>query len=307
MTQQALMVGLGEVLWDLLPSGKVLGGAPANFAYMASVLGDRGIVASRVGSDRLGQETHQQFERIGLSTAYLQEDGQHRTGTAGVSIDSTGQPTFTIGESVAWDYLQWTTEWEQLAARADVICFGSLAQRTSISTATIDRFLRHSKPDALRIFDVNLRQAYYSTDVLNRSLKHANIVKLTDQELSVVASILRLKEADEGPLARSLLRVCGLELVCITRGARGSLMVSRDECVSHPGVAVKVVDSIGAGDAFTACLAHHFVRGHSLSEISGYANRFASWVATQVGATPALNPSQVQDLLRNAGVGGNPC
>jgi fructokinase len=301
MTEKAVMVGLGEVLWDLLPSGKVLGGAPTNFAYMASVLGDEGVVASRVGSDRMGHEAQQQLQRLGLSTSHLQRDSEYPTGTAGVSIDAAGQPTFVIGESVAWDYLQWTSEWEKLAAQAEVICFGSLAQRAQASFETIDRFLCHSRRDALRIFDVNLRQSFYSAEVLRRSLEHANIVKLTEQELAVIAASLGLKGANEKSLARSLIREYRLKLVCITRGAQGSLLVSKGECIGHPGVAVKVVDAVGAGDAFTACLAHHFVRGHSLGEIGGYANRFASWVATQVGATPVIKRFQVQQLLQNAG------
>jgi len=301
MTKQALMVGLGEVLWDFLPSGKLLGGAPTNFAYMACVLGDLGTVASRVGKDRLGQEARHQLEQLGLNTEYLQEDSHSRTGTAGVAIDSSGQPSFTIEESVAWDGLQWTPEWDELSARADVICFGSLAQRSEVSADTINRFLSNCKSGTLRIFDVNLRQSYYEKDVLNRSLRRANIVKLAEQELSIVAELLRLEGNSAELLARRLKHDFELELVCVTRGAHGSLMVSEHECVSHPGFAVKVVDSVGAGDAFTACLAHHFIRGHSLNEISEYANRFASWVATQIGATPAINPLQLQELLRRAG------
>jgi len=290
---------LGEILWDRLPSGPVLGGAPANFAYMASVLGDRGIVASRIGTDPLGGKTQQQLRHLCLTTDYLQQDAEHQTGTAEVSLDSMGQPTFTITESVAWDYFHWTNEWKQLAAQADVICYGSLAQRSALSAGTIDQFLHHSRPDALRIFDVNLRQSYYDAEILKRSLRYSDIAKLSDQELISVARSLRLKEADEAQLAGTLLQECELKLVCVTRGAHGSLLVSRDECVYHPGFPVNVVDSIGAGDAFTACLAHYFLRGHSLKEISGYANRFASWVATQTGATPPIQPQQVQDLLQN--------
>ena len=306
MTEQPLMVGLGEVLWDFLPSGKLLGGAPTNFAYMASVLGDRGVVASRVGNDNLGREAYDQLERLGLNTAYLQQDPLSPTGTAGVALDSFGQPTFSIQESVAWDRLQWTPEWQELAARADVICFGSLAQRSETSADTIDLFLSSCKPDALRIFDVNLRQSYYAQKILTRSLGHANIVKLAEQELIAVGSLLGLQGSSTKSLARQLRQIHEIELVCVTRGANGSLLVSEHECVSHPGFAVKVVDSVGAGDAFTACLAHHLVRGHSLSEISGYANRFASWVATQVGATPEVNPPKVMELLRDVGV-SKPC
>ena len=130
MTKPALMVGLGEVLWDILPSGKVLGGAPANFAYMTNVLGDEGIVASRIGNDELGREACRVMQSLGLNTAYVQRDNEHETGTAAVSIDPAGQPNFTIKELAAWDFLQWTAEWEDLSSRADVICFGSLAQRS---------------------------------------------------------------------------------------------------------------------------------------------------------------------------------
>src|SRR5678815_3015769 len=161
MTKPAIMIGLGEVLWDLLPSGKALGGAPANFAYMANVLGDRGIVASRVGNDEFGREARVIMQGLGLSTSYVQQDDQHQTGTAEVVIDAAGQPTFTIRESVSWDFLEWTVSWEELASRADVVCFGSLAQRSPTSAGTIDRFLRAVSKETLRICDVNLRQSFY--------------------------------------------------------------------------------------------------------------------------------------------------
>lgn len=307
MTKQVLMVGLGEVLWDFLPSGKVLGGAPTNFAYMASVLGDRGVVASRVGKDDSGREAYQRLEQLGLNTDYLQEDSYFPTGVARVMIDSAGQPTFTIEGSVAWDGLEWTREWEELSAGADVICFGSLAQRSAVSAETIERFLTNCKPSALRIFDVNLRQSFQDEALVRRSLCHANIVKLTEQELSIIGTLLRMPGNSSELLARQLRQDYELELVCVTRGAGGSLLVSEHECVSHPGFTVKVVDSVGAGDAFTACLAHHFIRGYSLSEISGYANCFAAWVATQVGATPETSTPQVLELLRGAGTARGLC
>lgn len=208
---------------------------------------------------------------------------------------------------MAWDDLQWTPEWQNLSARADVVCFGSLAQRSAVSADTIDRFLSNCRPDALRIFDVNLRQSFYEKKNVERSLQHATIVKLAEQELSVVGDLLGLRGNSSKVLARQLRQDYDVELVCVTRGARGSLLVSERECISHKGFEVKVVDSVGAGDAFTACLAHHFVRGHSLSEIGGYANRFASWVATQAGATPVIHTSQVQELLRGAGAAGRLC
>jgi len=297
MTEPALMVGLGEVLWDVLPSGRVLGGAPANFAYMATVLGDQGIVASRVGNDDLGQEACRAMQELGLSTAYLQHDQRHETGTATVSIDAAGQPNFTIKKPVAWDFLDWTPQWEELSAKADVVCFGSLAQRSEKSAATIERFLRNTRKNTLRICDVNLRESFYSPGLLRRSFQHADIVKLNDQELLQVSYLFKLGIGTHEMLAQRLLQLCDLQLVCVTCGSRGSLLVTQREAVAHKGFRVTVADAVGAGDAFTACLAHHYHRRHSLQEISTSANRFASWVATQRGATPPITNDKLQSIF----------
>ena len=297
MTKPAVMIGLGEVLWDLLPSGKALGGAPTNFAYMSTVLGNEGVVASRVGNDEPGREACRVMQDLGLSTMYVQHDDQHETGTAAVHIDAGGQPTFTIKERVAWDFLQWTAAWEELSASADAVCFGTLAQRTPNAAATIERFLRNAPERALRICDVNLRQSFYNRDVLRKSFQHAHLVKLNEQELLQVSFLLELGTGSEQDLAQRLLHECSLKLVCITRGARGSLLVTEDEMVEHKGFRVKVADAVGAGDAFTACVAHHYLRGHALVEISEAANRFAAWVATQIGATPLIPPTQLQNIL----------
>ncbi len=297
MNKPVLMVGLGEVLWDILPSGKALGGAPANFAYMTNVLGNQGIVASRVGNDELGREACRVMHNLGLDTSYVQRDDRHETGTAKVVIDGVGQPKFTIKESVSWDFLQWTEMWEELSSRADVICFGSLAQRSPESAVTIDYFLAHAPRKALRIFDVNLRESFYNLDLLKKSFQHADRVKLNEQELPQVSHLLKLGIGTDEILAQRLLSDYDLRLVCVTRGARGSLLISPKETVEHKGFRVKVADAVGAGDAFTACLAHHYYRGLSLEEISESANRFASWVATQTGATPRIDADQLQDIM----------
>jgi fructokinase len=297
MAKPALMIGLGEVLWDILPSGKVLGGAPANFAYMTSVLGNQGVVASRVGNDDLGREACRVMQELGLNTCYVQRDDLHETGTANVMIDAAGQPNFAIKESVSWDYLEWTREWEELSARADVICFGSLAQRSPTSAGTIECFLRNAPERALRICDANLRQSFYNEDLLRKSFQYAHILKLNEEELLQVSFLLKLGVGSEETLAKRLLAACRLRLVCITRGACGSLLVSEKQTVEHHGYRVKVADAVGAGDAFTACLAHHYFCEHSLEETSESANRFASWVATQRGATPSIGADQLQKIL----------
>jgi fructokinase len=307
MAEPALVVGLGEVLWDMLPSGKVLGGAPANFAYMMNVLGERGIVASRVGTDGLGQQAIAAMQNLGLDTSYVQQDEGHETGAAIVAIDTVGQPNFTIKEYVAWDYLHWTPQWEHLSAEADVICFGSLAQRSPVSAATVQSFLANARKDALIVFDINLRQSFYNRDVLYRSFERADIVKINDQELYQVAFAFELGIGDEATIARRLLREFNLEVVCLTRGARGSLLVSEQEIVEHKGFQIKVADAVGAGDAFTACLVYYYLRGCSLEAISESANRFASWVATQTGATPPISTAQLEQILLRTPDSGDSC
>ncbi len=281
------IVGLGELLWDLFPEGKQLGGAPANFAYMTNLLGDVGIVASRVGDDDLGREAKRRLEDLGLRTSFVQSDSAHPTGTVRVQVDPTGQPTFQISESVAWDFFEWTAAWGSLAESADAVCFGSLAQRSSASRDTIRAFLKAVRRDTTRVFDVNLRQSFYSSQTLSESMQLADIVKLNHDELPVVAKLLGLPFIyDEMRAAQWLREKFGSKLVCMTRGARGSLLVGEEETSEHSGYRVHVADTVGAGDAFTAALVYHYLRGASVSTLNEAANRMGAWVAGQTGATP---------------------
>src|SRR5580692_1067210 len=166
LSKRHIVVGLGELLWDLLPAGEQLGGAPANFAYITSLLGDEGIPASRLGEDSLGADAIRRLGELGLSTEFIQKDADHPTGTVKVEVDHTGQPRFEISESVAWDFLAWTPQWQKLAQQADAVCFGSLAQRSEQSHSTIRKFLHGMRPNAVRVFDVNLRQNFFTTQVL---------------------------------------------------------------------------------------------------------------------------------------------
>ncbi|MFZ0300007.1 MAG: carbohydrate kinase, partial [Candidatus Sulfotelmatobacter sp.] len=272
MSKHNIIVGLGELLWDLLPAGAQLGGAPANFAYITSLLGDKGIPASRLGQDSLGADAIRRLRELNLPTEFIQKDADHPTGTVKVEVDRAGQPRFEIAESVAWDFLEWTPQWQKLAQQADAACFGSLAQRSEESRITIRKFLQATRKSAVRVFDVNLRQDFYSIEVLAESMKLATIVKLSHEELPRIMSLFDLEIREEEASARKLLSH-EVKLVCVTRGSSGSLLVSADERSEHPGFKVKVADTVGAGDAFTAALVHGHLRGTSLAQINETANR----------------------------------
>lgn len=275
------------MLWDLLPDGKQLGGAPANFAYITRLLGDDGIPLSRVGHDSLGEEARSALGRLGLSDAFIQRDEQYPTGTVEVEVDAAGQPTFQILKPVAWDFLQWSDELQRLAVSADAVCFGSLAQRSPVSRTTIRSFVRAARAQAVRVFDVNLRQDFYTREIVEESIQHATIVKLNHEELPKITR-LSATEPSELKMARDLLERNNLKLVCVTRGSRGSLLISQQESHEHKGYTVKVADTVGAGDAFTAALVHGYMRGHSLAEINDRANRAGAWVASQSGGMPPV-------------------
>ncbi|HEX8285976.1 MAG TPA: carbohydrate kinase [Pyrinomonadaceae bacterium] len=295
--QSPLVVGLGELIWDLLPEGRRLGGAPSNFAYVSRLLGAEAAVASRVGRDALGAEAVERLGRAGLSTRYVQLDEEHPTGTVGCRIGEGGEAHFNVNQNSAWDYLEWTGEWEALAASAGVVCFGTLGQRHAAARATVLRFLEATRADALRLFDVNLRHSFFTPEMLARSLAHATVVKLNEEELETAAGMLGLNAPGARPAAEALLTRFRLRLVAVTRGARGSLLVSEDGADEHAGFAARVVDTIGCGDAFAAALAHCLRRGATLALSNEVANRVGAWVATQPGATPEADPGTVARLL----------
>jgi fructokinase len=283
------VVGLGELLWDIFPTKKQLGGAPANFSYMAHLLGDTGIVASRLGTDALAVEAREILAHLEVDSSHLQTDPQHPTGSTVVHVAADGQPSYEITSPVAWDFMEWTPQWQALARRADAVCFGSLSQRSRISHETVRTFLRWTEPTALRVFDVTLRQNFYSRMVLEESIRFANIVKCNEEELSMLVTVFgsAAKTIDEA--AHWLLGSYDVELVCVTRGERGSILFSKRGMDKHPGLRVEVADTVGAGDAFAAALVHHYLRGSSLKTINEAANQMGAWVASQAGATPAAN------------------
>lgn len=303
MTHPPTVVGLGEVLWDIFPSGPKPGDAPANFAYCSHLLANRAVIASRVGDDELGRKIRELFVRAGLTDQFIQIDSERPTGTVQVQVDDQGQPKFEITEPAAWDFLECTAIWESLAQSADAVCFGSLAQRSSQSREAILRFLERTRPEALRIFDVNLRQSFFSAAIIKESLGHANVLKLSHEELPLLKSLVQVNTASdldgEISFCRSLINKFDLRLVCITRGANGSLLCSPDGYHQHPGFHVHVRNTVGAGDAFSAGLACELLRGSSPTEMNDLANRMGAWVASCEGAMPEVPQGGLNVALAN--------
>jgi len=279
-----IVVGLGEVLWDLLPEGKQLGGAPANFTFHAQALGARGVLVSAVGEDALGGEIIDTLERHGLETGYVARDKAHPTGTVSVTVDGDGVPSYTIHEGVAWDYLTFSERCDALAREADAICFGSLASRNPDSRGCIHRFLESAMPGCLRVFDVNLRQQYYDGALLQTLLEHTEVLKLNEDELPVIAELLNIPGSTKERMD-ALLDRFALDAIALTRGARGSVLLTPGQLAVHQGVrADRLADTVGAGDAFTAMVVTGLLNEWPLDEISERANLLAAHVCAHHGA-----------------------
>ena len=297
MKEPHLILGIGELLWDVLPEGPRLGGAPANFTVMAGRLGNHAAILSRIGRDDLGRKAVDRLDPLPADTSHLQVDPRHETGRVTVRFEGgqPGQPDYTIHQPAAWDFLELSDDWLQMAERADALCFGSLAQRCHDSRQTIQTLAAQASAECVRVFDVNLRAPFYSSEVIQESLELATVMKMNDAEVPLVLGLLGLPEFD-GPVEdglrpgaeRLLEEFPTLEMVAITCGGRGSLLVTREEWHRHPGIPVQVADTIGAGDAFTAALTHYLLRGADLATLNEAGNRWGGWVASQPGAMPPL-------------------
>ena len=324
------IIAVGEILWDLLLTGPQLGGAPANFAYHAHALGAEAAIITRLGNDEYGREIIRRLRNMGLPEGAIQVDESAPTGTVKVELSGEGLTHYTVQQNVAWDYIAATPEALAYARAADAFCFGSLAQRGAASRQAIRQLVAATPPRALRVFDINLRQNFYSREVIEESLEHSNVLKMNDDELPTLAAMFNLESpcladtcgADTsargsapGPATkasapmspqsqtrnqiRRLAEIFNLQLVALTRGAHGSLLYQKrssaddenterwSDCISRP---VEVVDTVGAGDSFTAALVHGLLRGMDLDEINSIANEVARYVCSQPGGTPALPP-----------------
>jgi fructokinase len=286
--ERPVLIGVGEVLWDVYPDAAHFGGAPANFACHSASLGADASMVSAVGIDDLGDRALDSLRERGVRCETVARDPAHRTGQVMVTLDATGQASYEFAADVAWDHLAWSHQLASRANRSDAVCFGTLAQRSRISRATIRRFVSASPPDALRVFDVNLRQRFYDADVITDSLEIANVLKLNEDELPVVAKACGIDVTGARDALRQLIDRYELRIAALTRGANGALIVSRADESESPAEATRVVDTVGAGDAFTAALVVDLIRGLPLAEMNRHANAVAAFVCSQPGATTPL-------------------
>ena len=285
-----MVVGMGEALWDVLPEGKKIGGAPANFAYHVSQFGLPSCVVSTVGADALGKEIVENFTSKGLNQ--LIAEVPYPTGTVQVEIDQAGVPQYEIKENVAWDNIPWTKQLESLAARTKAVCFGSLAQRNVVSRNTINRFLdaMPGKGDSFVVFDVNLRQGFYNKEILCNSMKRCNILKINDEELVTVSRMFGYPGIDLQDKCWILLGKYNLKMLILTCGINGSYVFTPGNVSFYPTPMVEVADTVGAGDSFTAAFIASLLKGKSVVEAHSLAVHTSAYVCTKNGAMPILPP-----------------
>ncbi|OJV40468.1 MAG: carbohydrate kinase [Bacteroidales bacterium 36-12] len=289
-----IIVGLGEILWDVFPEGKVLGGAPANFAYHVSQFGLNGYAISAIGKDDLGDEILQTLGNKTLNTHLEKVD--FPTGTVKVTLSGKGIPQYEICEGVAWDNIPYTNEVEALAKRTKAVCFGSLAQRNDVSRNTINQFLDAVPENAMKIFDINLRQYFYSKELIDKSLKKCNVLKINDEEVVLVAGLYGLGDLSEIKTAQYLMQTYQLDMLVLTKGVDGSYVFTSNKTSFLPTPIVKVADTVGAGDSFTAGLVASLLKGESVHEAHKKAVEISAFVCTQQGAMPEV-PDKIKGLV----------
>ena len=283
--QRPVVVGIGELLWDEFPGGAHLGGAPVNFVNHVRAQGADGIVVSAVGDDDRGRRIVDEFARYGLTTDYINVYKGRETGYARVALDSNGIPNFQIVQDAAFDHLQLTPVLIDMARKADVIHYGTLIQRSARSRESLYEYLSYARSDSLRVCDLNVRQATLDRAIIDSSLRFAHLLKINHDELVLLSEMMMIAGSDEKVLYE-LMDLYDIELIACTYGKKGSMICTRDEVVKHAGYETEVVDTVGAGDAFTASLVIEVLGGSSIATAGDRANRLASFVCSQRSANP---------------------
>ena len=281
------VVGMGEVLWDVFPDGKKMGGAPANFAYHMSRFGFESYVVSAVGNDDLGREILNVFEQKGLSADRV-ETVDYPTGTVYVRLDDAGIPAYDITRNVAWDYIPYTSALHALAGRVQAVCFGSLAQRSEVSRTTVLRFLDAMPAESYKIFDINLRGDFYTLEIIESGFERCNILKINDEELDILGRMFRYPDAGLIDRGRMLLSEYKLKILILTCGVHGSYVFAPGSLSFKDTPKVDVVDTVGAGDSFTAAFVSAILKGRDVPEAHKLAVEVSAYVCTQSGAMPKL-------------------
>ena len=285
------IVGLGEILWDVFPERKVLGGAPANFAYHISQFGFQGHAVSAIGKDLLGKEILASLEKKNLN--YLIEQTDFPTGEVKVKLDNWGVPQYEICEGVAWDNIPFTPAMENLAKQTQVVCFGSLAQRHEVSRNTIHAFLDTMPKDSLKIFDINLRLNYYTKEIVESSLEKADILKINDEEVVKIAQLFDWN-APEKEVCKHLLEKYHLDILILTKGTEGSWVLTPKEESFLPTPKITIADTVGAGDSFTAAFIASHLHGRCLVASHQLAVEVSAYVCQQHGAMPRLADAHLE-------------
>lgn len=282
------VIGIGEALWDCLPEGRKIGGAPANFAYHAGQFGFKSLAISAIGDDQLGREIKEKFDQRGLD--YRLETVPYPTGTVQVTLDEKGIPCYEIKENVAWDNIPYSSALEELAKNSRAVCFGSLAQRNEVSRETINRFLdaMPDSDDTYKIFDINLRQHFYCKETIENSYGKCNVLKINDEELVVVSEMFGCQGLSQEEACKKLLKDYGFRMLILTCGTDGSYVFSADEVSFLDTPKVEVADTVGAGDSFTGSFIASILRGKTIPEAHKRAVEVSAFVCTQKGAMPVL-------------------
>nr|WP_321408424.1 carbohydrate kinase [uncultured Carboxylicivirga sp.] len=283
MNIKSKVIGIGELLWDVFPDQKKIGGAPLNFAYHVSKLGNRGLALSAVGKDDLGDEIIEVIKKVGVD--YDIEYKDYPTGTVQVTLNADGVPSYEICEPVAWDFISLKPEWEEEAKSASAICFGSLAQRDEVSRKSIRTLVKLTSDDTYKVFDINLRQQFYSKDLIKESLELCNVLKINDEELEVVSEMFELS-GNQDEKCQLLLNQYNLKLLVLTCGTNGSYLYQGEKISFKETQKVKVADTVGAGDSFTAAIVTGLLNNQNLEEMHERAVKLSAYVCTKNGATP---------------------
>jgi fructokinase len=291
------IAAFGELLWDLLPNGKVLGGAPANFIYRINSFGDNGTLLSKVGNDKAGKEAREALIRLGVSDENIQTDYEFPTGTVNVTFDENGNPDFDIITDVAYDHIEINTEMMESFSQADCICFGTLVQRYGISKNTL-RELIHESPDVVKFLDINLRKKCYTATSIEDSLRMANIVKTNDEELMITKELLGLEKESLKDLAREVIEKYKLDIVLCTLGSNGAFCLTREEVFHYDqGYQISLGDTVGSGDAFSAGFVHYYMNGYPIEEALQFGNAAGAMIATTTGATAKITKDEILNFM----------